>query len=147
MEGIQRRKHKYGLAMARNLGVIEASGEILMFLDSRFVPEPDTIEEFMRELVEDKVWLFGDKGAGKKSFVENFSMIRRKDFVLAGMCNERINRYGGMSQELRTRFGSQGFKFVYVPKAKAREIKTAEKLSTKRKSIIKMKDLLYKLYL
>jgi len=143
----QIKMHEYGLAMARNLGVIEAEGEILMFLDSRFVPEPNAIEEFTRVLESDKVWLFGDKGAGKRSFVENFSMIKKRAFVLAGMCNERITRYGGMSQELRTRFSSQGFEFVYVPKAKAKEIRTAQKLSTKRKSIIEMKDLLYKLNL
>ena len=61
------------------------------------------------------------------------------------MYNERINRYGGMSQEIRERFGTQGFKFVYLENARAREILRAQSIKNKRKDILKMKNLLWKL--
>lgn len=82
-----------------------------------------------------KAWLFGNKGTGKLTFVENFSFIRRDSFIRAGMCNERIDRYGGMSQELRTRFLSQGFDLQYVDNAKATQIGGSH-LSTKRRADI-----------
>lgn len=112
----------YHLAEARNRGVIAAQGEFLMFCDSRMKPEPSAITNFMKKMIEkkkEKVWLFGDKGANKNAFVENFSMIRRDFLIRAGMFNERVDRYGGMSQELRARFQWQGFEPIYVPEAKA----------------------------
>lgn len=136
---------EYGLAKARNLGVIEADGEFLMFLDSRLCPEKDTVEMFINKIGVDKVWLYGDKGRQKKSFVENFSFIRRKFFIEAGMCNERIDKYGGMSQELRNRFRLQGYEFVYVQEAKATELKKARPMAEKRKDIIYIKDKLWKM--
>lgn len=138
----------YNLAMARNLGVIEADGQYLMFNDSRLKPEPDAIEKMLEILKsKKKSWVFGDKGADKTTFVENFSMIRRQEFIDAGMCNERITAYGGMSQELRSRFGRQGFEFGYVPTARATQMLKGGFSSTKTDGIIKMKNLLSKLNL
>ena len=140
-------KDGYNLAMARNLGVIQASGEYLLFLDSRFLPEKDTIEQFVKNMKEGKIWLFGEKGGNKTNFVENFSMIRRCLFIRAGMCNERIDAYGGMSQELRERFITQGFKMIYTPTARAKEMVCAQKISKRRKDIVRMKNLLWKIRL
>lgn len=139
----------YNLAMARNLGAIEASGESLMFCDSRMRPEPDAIEKFleMAKNSPEKRWMFGNKGFDKSTFVENFSMIPRDEFIRAGMCNERINAYGGMSQELRERFSYQGFKFIYVPEAKAKEMLSSHSSPSKKDDIIRMKNLLYKMRL
>ncbi len=139
----------YGLALARNLGVIEADGEYIMFNDSRMKPEPDAIEQFL-EVVNSKgdhakVWVFGEKGGTKSTFVENFSLIRRDHFIKGGMCNERINQYGGMSQELRARFASQGFEFGYVPTAKAVQLVKSSLVPAKRNGIIEMKNLLFKM--
>jgi glycosyltransferase involved in cell wall biosynthesis len=142
------KKRDYGLARARNMAAIEAEGEFLMFCDSRMLPDPKAINLFMDKMYEvgrNKAWLFGDKGGGKDSFVENFSFIRRSDFIKAGMCNERIDRYGGMSQELRERFSSQGFKFVYVPEATATQMKSSRMSPERRKDIIDTKFKLYKM--
>ncbi len=143
-------KEGYNLAMARNLGAIEAEGCYLMFNDSRMEPDKLAIQTFvaMMDIYENKrVWLFGDKGAQKRSFVENFSFINRKDLINFGMFNERINQYGGMSQEIRTRWALQGGEFVYVEGAVAKELKSANKMNDeKRKAIIKMKLLLHKMY-
>jgi len=144
---INTEKNGYNLSMARNLGIIEADGEYLMFLDSRFVPDDNAITEFMSIVVSGKYWVFGNKGANKKSFVENFSVVKRQVIIEGGMFNERIDRYGGMSQEVRTRFQSQGVVTKYVEEAKASQILTAKKASTRRKDILKMKNLLWKINL
>jgi glycosyltransferase involved in cell wall biosynthesis len=145
----------YNLAMARNIGVTEANGEVIALCDSRFIPEKGGISAFIKKLDDyrptDKVWLFGDKivkglPAGKKTFVENWSCIPRKQLIEAGMFNERISEYGGMSQELRGRFMSQGFELIYCPEAKANEIlKSGSRNLERRQSMIRMKELLFKL--
>ena len=142
-------KEEYGLAKARNLAIIESIGKVIVFCDSRLKPEPNAIAKFAEAVFTtlDKKWVFGNKGGvGKKSFVENFSAIRREYIIKAGMFNERISDYGGASQELRTRFQWQGFELVYLPEVMATEIKSSKITPQRRKDIIKMKNLLYKLY-
>lgn len=139
----------YNLALCRNLGAIEAEGEMLLFNDNRMKPDPDAISEFMKVMYsrdkEAKFWLFGEKGGGKSTFVENFSMIRRRNFIVGGMCCERITAYGGMSQELRERFAKQGYEFGYVPAARAEQLCKSSLTPQKRDGVISMKNLLYKL--
>lgn len=140
----------YNLAMARNIGVIAADGAYIMLCDNRMKPMPSAIEEFIKVLRSrkgDKVWVFGEKGGGKETFVENFSMIRRQDLINAGMFNERITAYGGMSQELRTRFARQGFEFGYVKNAQAEQLCKSSLSLQKRNGIIDMKNLLFKINL
>jgi len=139
----------YNLAMARNIGLIEADGKWVMLNDSRLKPEPDSMMELLSNCLkrekDAKVWTFGEKGGEKNTFVENFSLILRKNLIHAGMFNERITAYGGMSQELRERFQYQGFEFKYVPTAKAEQLVKSSLSPAKRNGIIKMKNLLYKI--
>ena len=138
----------YGLAQARNRGVVEALGEYLLFCDARLLPFDDAISEFMVEMAKkhkEKVWMFGEKGSGKKAFVENFSFIRRDYFIRAGMMNERIDRYGGMSQELRARFQWIGFEPIYIQKAQAKQLKSSKQTTERRQDIIKSKLQLWKM--
>lgn len=139
---------RYGLAEARNRGVIAAHGEYLFFCDSRMKPEVDALSIFMKSIMDhkkEKVWLFGDKGANKDAFVENFSFIRRDQFIRAGMMNERIEHYGGMSQELRARFHAQGFKPIYIPDAKAEQLSGSHMTQKRRQDIVKSKLMLWKM--
>ena len=139
----------YNLAMARNIGAIEANGEYLMFCDSRLEPDMDSILIFVQafdNLGGGKFWLFGDKGAKKASFVENFSFLKREVFFQFGMMPERVNRYGGLSQEIRTRFIKQGGQLSYVEQAKAKELKKSGMSPQKRKDIIESKFQLLKMY-
>lgn len=139
----------YNLAMARNIGAIEADGNFLMFCDSRLCPQFDAVANFLEALLKGdnkKIWIFGNKGFEKLTFVENFSMVRRDHFIRAGMMNERITGYGGLSQELRDRFMSQGFELKYEPSAKAEELRKGTKNTERYSQIIKMKNLLYKMY-
>ena len=136
-------KEGYNLAMARNLGVIEADGDALVFIDSRLKPEPSAIQIFVSQVMAEKVWLFGEKGGGKRSFVENFSAISRDALIKSGMFCERIDSYGGMSQELRKRFTAQGYEMRYIAEARAEVILRAKKASKKRKDTLRMKNRLY----
>lgn len=141
-------KTGYNLAMARNLGVIEAEGDILVFCDSRLMPaDNNSITRFVEEITksQDKVWLYGNKGGNKINFVENWSCVLRKDFIYAGMFNERIDRYGAMSQELRNRFKYQGFQLKYLPDIMAVELRSSKLTAQRRKDIIYSKNIVSKL--
>lgn len=147
----------YGLAQARNMAAIEAEGDYLLFLDDRLSLYNDAIDSFIRkakiiekEIKKDfrptatKFWLFGNKGDMKQTFVENFSFIKRQDFINAGMFCERCNLYGSLSQETRTRFYRQGFSLVFIPEAEAREI-TSSSSKSKKDEVYKSKLMLYKM--
>lgn len=139
----------YNLAMARNMGLLEADGKYVMLCDNRLKPDPDAMMEMLTAILKRekkaKVWVFGEKGGEKSTFVENFSMISKRNLVDGGMFFERVNDYGGMSQELRERFSHQGFEFGYVPTARAEQIVKSSLSPAKRKGIIRMKNLLYRL--
>ena len=146
-------KDGYNLAMARNMGIIEAVGKYLWFIDGRIKPEKNALNEFMIRFDEKlkggkevrKNWLFGNKGGNKKHFVENFSLVKRSRLIKAGMFCERINRYGGMSQEIRERWQSQGNKVKYCPSAQAEQVKGSHLTNKRRADIIKSKLKLYKM--
>lgn len=153
--GMNKTKHPYNLAMARNLGIIEARGEHLIFNDSRLKPDTNSVMAFaeglrnVREVTmggHTKVWLFGNKGTNKESFVENFSAVRKGDLVKIGMFCERMNIYGGMTQEVRTRWEKNGGEVQYFPQALATEIKSSRTTPEKRKQISKAKMMIYKMY-
>lgn len=132
----------YNLAKARNLSVIEATSDILVFCDQRIVMEPDAIKSFLKEL-KPHHWLYGSKGV-KKEFIENFSCIRRDDFVTLGMFNERCVKYGALSQECRSRARRQGFNTQYVESAKAEAIGKSNNRRRKKIEIMESKTMLWK---
>lgn len=134
----------YGLARARNEALIEATGEIVVFCDQRIVMKPDAIEVFVANLKKQH-WLYGSKGA-KKEFVENFSCAYRSDIIKAGMFNERINLYGGQSQEIRERVRSQGMVTEFVGDARAQAVGKSSNRNRQRANIIKMKNRLAKMH-
>lgn len=137
----------YNLAKSRNRGIIEARGDYLLFLDDRLVlDDKNSIKNFVNTLGnKEKTFLYGDKGAGKRSFVENFSFCNRQALINAGMFNERCEWYGGISQEIRERLRHQGWEFTYVPEAKAKPTMGTKNRWQKKKEIIKSKTMLYKL--
>jgi len=133
----------YGLARARNSGAIEATGDVLIFVDQRIKINPDAIEQFMYEL-QPKTWLYGTKGV-KKDFVENFSCVRREDFINFGMFSERMDCYGGLSQETRVRARNQGIVIRCIEKAQAVAQGNSKNKFTKKPEIMKSKNRLYKM--
>lgn len=135
----------YNLAKARNLGAIEATSDILVFADQRMVMRPNCVEEFVKEL-KPHSWPYGSKGV-KKDWIENLSCISREDFVTFGMFNERIEQYGGMSQECRSRARRQGFTTPYVESAKADPEGKSSNKRRKKFEIMESKNLLWKIQL
>lgn len=133
----------YGLARARNIGTIEATGEVIVYCDQRIIMDPDCIEQFMINL-KPKQWLYGSKGV-KKDFVENLSCIFRQEVINGGLFNERINQYGGQSQELRLRFRRQGLELKYLESAKGVQRGKSSNKNRKKQEIIKMKNRLWKM--
>lgn len=138
----------YQLAKARNLGIIEATGDIVVFCDDRLHMHPNAVEAFVNSLKKydknKKVWLWGSKGVFK-TFVENFSATWRRSIIDAGMFNERIDCYGGMTQEVSGRFNAQGFKFDFCPQAVAEPAFGTHSKSKNRNEIVISKIKLYKM--
>lgn len=135
----------YGLARARNLATIEATGQIMVYCDQRMIMEPNCIEEFVAN-IKPRYWLFGDKGAKKSTFIENLSAIYRRDIVIAGMFSERCDRYGALSQETRQRVRYQGIKTEYTETAKATPLGKSGNRNHKREDIIRAKDMLFRMH-
>lgn len=142
---IRFQREGYTLAEARNRGVIESEGEVLVFCDDRLKMMPDAVENFVQE-TRHQTWLWGVKDGVAKAFVENFSSIRRADLIRAGMFCERIDRYGGLSQEVRDRFTELGYNFEPVTNANAEAIVRAKGKDSRREDIIESKLTLFKMY-
>lgn len=136
----------YSLAEARNRAVIEADGEILVFCDDRVKMKPNVVSIFAG-MWQPKTWLWGSKDGVVKGFVENFSCVGRADLIKLGMFNERMQWYGGMTQEIRERFEKRnGIDFVFLQEAEANAIRRSKSKNSRREDIIDAKFLVYKLY-
>lgn len=138
-------KDGYGLARCRNRGVVESNGEIIVFMDDRLVLDEEAILKMVEKL-KAKTWVFGDKGANKVSFVENFSCIYKKDIVGMGMFNEQMIFYGGMTRDLSLKMRYNGVKAVYHPIAKAKPVVSSKSRYIKKQEVIKAKLILWKLW-
>lgn len=139
-------KKTYGLARARNKAIVEAEGKWLWFVDDRMVPATNALTEFFNRK-QDEVWLWGVKDSFKKSFVENFSFVKRDDVIKCGMFNEQITQYGGMTQDIRTR--AERHHKMKLQMVESAEATTARKSGSKWKrnsDIAKSKTQCYKLY-
>ena len=139
-------KGEYTLAKARNKGVIESDGEYILFCDERIKMEPNAVSVFDAHK-KGSIWIWGMKDGNIKGFVENFSFVQREILIKGGMFNERIDCYGGMTQELKERYEKrQNINFVFLEDAKANQVSSSHAKSTKRSEIIEAKFLLYKMY-
>lgn len=143
-------KKDYGLPRARNMALIESIGEVVVFCDDRLKMHPMAIENFVLQLKKleaeagKKVWVWGSKGVFK-SFVENFSASWRRSIIDGGGFNERINEYGGTTQEVSRRFAAQGFRFDFAPQCTAEPIFGTHSKSQNRQQIISSKIKLFKM--
>lgn len=137
--------HKdYGLARARNTGTIEATGELMVYVDQRQAMDSECVANFVRYM-KPNYWLYGNKGA-KKGFIENLSAIYRTDIIRIGGFNERINLYGGQSEEIRKRMTKCGISNEYIDSARATPNGKSSNRNQRRQEIIAMKNRLWKLY-
>ena len=137
--------NEWALAKARNLGVVEAQGNFLLFCDERIKMDKNACQSFVNRAMPNS-WLYGIKDDTKKGFIENFSFIKREELIRYGLFNERINTYGGLSDELRRRFSINGFMFELIFSAKATQLKKSSSKFNKKKEIIQSKLQIFKLY-
>ncbi len=135
----------YGLARARNLATIEATGEIMVYCDVRQIMEPDCVEQFV-EHSKPRYWLFGNKGAAKSVFLENLSSIYRKDIVRLGLFSELGEGYGFQSEYCRKVAKAQGLKTEYCGEARSNPSGKSGNKNSKRDEIIRSKSQLWKMF-
>jgi len=134
---------EYGLARARNKGIIEATGEIIVLCDQRIIMDKNAVQCFVGNL-QVRTWVYGTKGV-KKEFVENFSAVYREDLIRLGMFNERCDRYGALSQEIRSRAKYAGFQINFLPDAKAVQVGKSSNKYSKKDDITDSKNMLWKM--
>ena len=139
----------YGLAKARNHGIVEARGNLLVFADDRLRMDKHAVINFAK-CTKGGQWNYGQKqvkGVASKNirFVENFSAVHKSDLVQLGMFNERIVWYGGMTQDMRNRCKMNGIEHNYVSGAIAHAIRKTPKMK-RPEDVWKAKLLLWKLY-
>ena len=139
---IQNYNNDYGLARARNRGIIEATGDILVFCDQRIIMDKGAVQAFVSNLIV-RTWVYGTKGV-KKEFVENFSAVFREDLIRLGMFNERCDRYGALSQEIRSRAKYAGYQINFIPDAKAVQVGKSSNKYSKKDDIADSKNWLWK---
>ncbi len=132
----------YGLARGRNKAAIKATGELLVFNDQRQIMELDCVEQFVKN-AKPRYWLFGNKGANKREFVENVSAIYKQDFVIMNMFSERCEKYGSLSELTRKCARYQGLKTEYIEKAKAVPMGKSSNRSKKREEIVASKNMIW----
>lgn len=135
----------YGLAAARNKGVIEAEGKWIMLMDDRFELDPETMRNFYDNR-NPRVWQFGIKDGHKKGFVENLSFVSRPTLIRMGMFNQQLETYGGMTQDLSKRSALAGVRLQPNDKATATSQIKSNNRNKKYQEIVESKTLCYKLY-
>lgn len=143
-------KQGYGLAKMRNLAVMEALGSHILVLQDRFTLDDDMLLKIVQKTAP-RAWGFGAKKINgqlrdKKSFVENFAWILKDDLVAAGGFNERVDLYGGQSEELRRRFSAQGYVFNYHPDVTLTEVVSSKGINNKRDQVWKAKWQVHRLF-
>jgi glycosyltransferase involved in cell wall biosynthesis len=133
--------NKYCLAKARNMGLIETSGEAVVILDDDSFPAPNFVEEHKKS-VSAAVLTGGYRNSHDSNdsmhrkmsrvlnkygdctihpigeiLVENNCCMFRKDWIGCGMFSERFEGYGGCGQELFMRLAYLGYRYQFNPRA------------------------------
>jgi hypothetical protein len=139
-----KRNGDYTLAKARNEAIIAADGKMLVFCDDRLAMEENAVRTFASGLAP-KMWLWGTKDHYEKGFVENFSAVGRQELIDIGMFCERINEYGGMTQEIRTRAEKNSFAFQRAV-CNAKVVAKSSHKDNKRQQIVHMKTRCWEMY-
>ena len=126
---------KYCLAKARNRGIIESRGDVVVILDDDSFPVPEFVEEHKKsaawktltggyrnshdpnDSLHDKMRYLLENKISVNKATENNCAMYRKDWIGCGMFCEYIEGYGGVGQEFRLRLAYQGYDYEFNPKA------------------------------
>lgn len=130
-------------AKARNLGVSNSKGSILVFIDSDCVADKNWLRIIVQTLLEDDMrivgsavtssmnnyWTLSDNissfhdymtwtSAGERDQLPSIGLaIRRKNFIDVGMFNEKYPFPAGEDSELTTKLKLSGYKLIFQPQA------------------------------
>ena len=132
---------KYCLAKARNMAIVETTGNAVVILDDDSFPAPGFVEAH-KSSVEKGAITGGYRNSHdpkdslhpkmKKTLlkyginklnpiteriVENNCCMLRSDLIGCGMFSERFEGYGGCGQEFIWRLSYQGYKYKFNPEA------------------------------
>jgi len=132
---------KYCLAKARNMAIVETSGEAVVVLDDDSFPTAEFVKEH-KKTVRNKVLTGGYRNSHDSQdpmhhkmarllsrygncvvhpiteiLVENNCCMLRKDWIGCGMFSERFEGYGGCGQEFFMRLAYLGYGYQFNPKA------------------------------
>lgn len=140
-------KNEYGLAVARNMGIKEARGEVIVILDDDSFPVPEFVAEHKKTVapmtltgggrtstdpddteLKDKMRAYletyGDSTPQKfkpipkyKWVVENNTCMYKKDWLSSGLFNESIRTYGSIGQVFNRNLIKKGFRYQFNPRA------------------------------
>lgn len=135
----------YGLARARNIATLTATGEIMVYCDVRQIMDSDCVEQFVAH-AKPRYWLFGNKGAAKAVFLENLSAIYRKDIIRMGLFSELGVGYGFQSEYCRKVAKAQGLKTEYCGEAKSNPSGKSGNKNSKWDEIVRSKNDLWQLF-
>jgi len=131
---------KYCIGKARNIGILETTGNAVVILDDDSFPEKDLVKEHKRTVrkktftggarlsenpndeLHKKMSYFKKKlyyisNLPKSRVVENNCCMYRDDWINCGMFSERLEGYGGVGQEFSRRLHNQGFVYQFNPEA------------------------------
>jgi glycosyltransferase involved in cell wall biosynthesis len=135
-----------GRAMARNAGIAQAEGEVVLFNDSDIIADPALLETHLaRHRAERKIAVVGwevqvtsiedyeykrahpqERGSLHPAtrrrlswlyFLTGNASVRRQDLLAAGSFDERFTGYGHEDLELGYRLQKAGVQIVYEPRA------------------------------
>lgn len=140
-------KNEYGLAVARNMGIKEARGKVVVILDddsfpvSEFVAEhkktvaPKTLtgggristdpnDTELKDKMQAYLATYGDSLPQKfkpipkyKWVVENNTCMHKKDWISSELFDESIRTYGSIGQVFNRSLIKKGFKYQFNPGA------------------------------
>lgn len=140
-------KNEYGLAVARNMGIKEARGEVIVILDDDSFPVPEFVAEHKKTVdpktltgggristnpndteLKDKMRAYletyGDSVPQKfkpipkyKWVVENNTCMYKKDWLSSGLFDESIRTYGSIGQTFNRNLIKKGFRYQFNPRA------------------------------
>ena len=128
------RQEKFGQARAQNLGIKEARGDIILFLDNDMISKRELVEEhfkfhqiYKRHIIRGAYAntsdyvnpdIFAESMFLSTAFFINGNVsIRKKDLIEAGMFDEDFKEYGWLDLELGMRLRKLGLSAVTNYKA------------------------------
>jgi GT2 family glycosyltransferase len=118
---VYRGREHYHMAHARNIGVRQATGDVIVISSADLIPKPDFFELIRAKFAEGATWL-----APPARRLRGVIAVPREELLKAGGFDERFEFYGPEDKELEARLRRRlGAPTIYMPAMTS--IKTSKK--------------------